>query len=242
MTIFPAIDIRGGRCVRLTQGKADAETVYFNDPVEPARRYKQAGAGWVHVVDLDGAFAGEPANLDAVTRIAATGLKVQMGGGMREVGTIERAFAAGVQRVVVGTRACQEPDFARELAERFGAQVAVGIDAKNGKVAVRGWVDTTDVTVESLAETVSKNGIQHIIYTDIATDGMLTGPNFEAQQHLLKTFPKLNLIASGGVAQLSDLQRFADIAQSHANLEGVIVGKAIYEGHIDVKTAIATTL
>ncbi len=241
MTIFPAIDIRGGRCVRLTQGKADAETVYFEDPVEPALQYQAVGAQWVHVVDLDGAFTGEPANLDVVQRIAATGLKVQLGGGMRDFAPIEQAFAAGVQRVVVGTRACQDPAFACDLSERFGTQVAVGIDAKNGKVAVRGWVDTTEVTVEALAETVFKNGIRHVIYTDIATDGMLTGPNFEAQQALLKAFPELNLIASGGVAQLSDLERFAQIAQDCPNLEGVIVGKAIYEGRIDVKAAVAST-
>ncbi|MGF1484103.1 MAG: 1-(5-phosphoribosyl)-5-[(5-phosphoribosylamino)methylideneamino]imidazole-4-carboxamide isomerase [Opitutales bacterium] len=239
MTIFPAIDIRGGRCVRLTQGKAQAETVYFEDPAKPARQYRDAGATWVHVVDLDGAFTGQPANLAAVQRIADLGLQVQFGGGLRSVEVIEQAFAAGVTRVVVGTRACQEPDFARELAETYGAQVAVGIDAKNGQVAVRGWVDTTDVTVNSLAETVSNFGIRTVIYTDIATDGMLTGPNFAAQAELMSAFPSLNVIASGGVSAQADLARFAEMSKTHANLEGVIVGKAIYEGRIDVASALS---
>jgi phosphoribosylformimino-5-aminoimidazole carboxamide ribotide isomerase len=239
MTIFPAIDIRGGRCVRLSQGRADQETLYFDDPAEPARQFRTAGAEWVHVVDLDGAFTGTPANLEAVEAIAATGLKVELGGGLREGATIERAFAAGVARVVVGTRACQEPAFVGELARRFGDRVAVGIDAKEGRVAVRGWVDTTEVTVDSLARLVNDNGIRHIIYTDIATDGMLTGPNFAAQREILAAFPGLNVVASGGVSQLGDIERFAEMAKAHPNLEGVIVGKAIYEGNVRLEEMLA---
>ena len=151
MTIYPAIDIKSGRCVRLTQGRADQETVYSENPAEVAAEFKQAGSAWVHVVDLDGAFAGEPANLDKVAAIVAVGMKVQLGGGLRTRASVERALGAGVSRVVIGTRAAESEAFVAELVAAFGDKIAVGIDAKNGQVAVKGWVDTTGTSALGLA-------------------------------------------------------------------------------------------
>jgi len=232
--IFPAIDLKNGRCVRLTQGRAAEETVYYEDPVEPALAFKAAGATWVHVVDLDGAFEGAPRNLAHVARIAATGLNVQFGGGMRTLNDIEEAFHAGVRRVVIGTRACVEPQFVTGLVHRFGAErLAVGIDAKDGRVATDGWKNVSHARAEELGRRVCDLGIQTLIHTDIATDGMLTGPNFPAQEAMLRATPA-RLIASGGVSRREDIARFAEIAKVHTRLEGVIVGKAIYEKKVEL--------
>ncbi len=239
MQIFPAIDVKNGRCVRLTQGRASEETVYFDDPVEPALAFQKAGAEWVHVVDLDGAFDGIPRNLAHVARIAATGLRVQLGGGLRTLNDVEEAFHAGVQRVVIGTRACHDPEFVTGLVHRFGAErLAVGIDARDGRVAVDGWKNTSVVRTEELARRVCDLGIQTIIHTDIATDGMLTGPNYKAQQAMLLATPA-RLIASGGVARREDVVKFAEMAKVHPRLEGVIVGKAIYEKKVDLGELLA---
>lgn len=238
MHIFPAIDLRGGRCVRLLQGKADAETEYFRDPAEAARLWKEGGSEWVHVVDLDGAFDGTPRNWESIKKIAAVGMKVQMGGGIRSLETIERAFEAGVSRVVIGTKACESEEFVADIANRFGEKIAVGIDAKGGKVAIKGWVDTTEQTAIDLAKRVVAHGVQTIIYTDISTDGMLTGPNLEAQKEMLEA-AGCNVIASGGVARREDVAALARLAADHPNLLGVIVGKALYEGKVDLKDLIA---
>lgn len=238
MNIYPAIDIKGGRCVRLLQGKADQETRYFDDPVEPAKHFKSLGAEWVHVVDLDGAFEGNPTNLKAIQGIVAEGLRVELGGGMRDFPQVEAALAAGVERVIIGTRACTDPEFVGELIQRHGAErVAVGIDAKDGCVAVKGWVETSAVKALDLALRMESLGVRYLIYTDISRDGMLTGPNFEAQQHMLKS-TSLHLIASGGVASNEDIEQFASMAQQFPNLDGVIVGKAFYEGRVDLKRAL----
>jgi phosphoribosylformimino-5-aminoimidazole carboxamide ribotide isomerase len=237
--IFPAIDLKNGRCVRLLQGRAAEETVYFDDPVEPALAFKSAGAEWVHVVDLDGAFTGVPHNLASVARIAATGLRVELGGGMRTLDNVEQAFHAGAQRVVIGTRACTGPAFVQGLVHRFGPErLAVGIDARDGRVAVDGWVNISTVRTQELARRVCDLGIQTLIHTDIATDGMLTGPNYAAQTALLLHSPA-RLIASGGVATRDDIARFATMARAHPRLEGVIVGKAIYEKKVDLADLIA---
>lgn len=238
MIVYPAIDLRGGRVVRLLQGRADAETVYFHDPAEPAGQWKAAGAEWVHVVDLDGAFAGASANRDAVARILESGMKVQLGGGMRSIESVGAALEAGVSRVVIGTRAATEPPFIGELVQAFGAdKIAVGIDARDGKVAIKGWVDTLETDAFELAREVEGHGAQTIIYTDISRDGMLVGPNFETQQAMCEAVA-CRIIASGGVAYQSDLERFRKMAQSHANLDGVITGKALYEGKIDLDAAL----
>ena len=241
MTIYPAIDIKAGRCVRLTQGKADQETVYSLHPAEVAAGFKAEGSDWVHVVDLDGAFRGEPQNLDAVAAIVATGLKVQLGGGLRDAASVGRALAAGASRVVLGTRAAESADFVAEMVKLHGERVAVGIDAKNGKVAVKGWVDTTDTGALELARRVAGLGVRTIIYTDIGTDGMLTGPNLPAQAAVAEAVETTGaqIIASGGVAVLGDVSALASLARTHANLHGVIIGKAIYEKRLTVAQALA---
>ncbi len=233
MTIYPAIDIKSGRCVRLTQGRADQETVYAENPADVAAEFKAAGSGWVHVVDLDGAFAGEPQNLAAVQAIAALGMKVQLGGGLRTRGAVERALGFGVSRVVIGTRAAESEAFVGELVQAFGDKVAVGIDAKDGKVAVKGWVDTTGTGALELAQRMGALGVRTIIYTDIGTDGMLTGPNFAAQEAML-ALGTFNVIASGGVSRREDVAKLAEMARRHANLDGVIVGKALYEKRVSL--------
>jgi len=239
MTIYPAIDIKGGRCVRLTQGRADQETVYSENPAEVAVQFKQAGAEWVHVVDLDGAFEGESKNLSVVRAIAATGLKVELGGGLRTRLAVERALGIGATRVVIGTRAAESEEFISELVKCFGAQIAVGIDAKNGLVAVKGWVDTTGTTAIGLAQRMDALGVSTLIYTDISTDGMLTGPNIEAQSAMLEAV-KCRVIASGGVSVQQDVATIMALAKKYANCDGVIIGKAIYEKRVDLAQALAT--
>ncbi len=234
MIIYPAIDIKHGACVRLVQGVAEMETLYHEDPIEPAEEFKAAGAEWIHVVDLDGAFTGEMKNLEAVQRIAATGLKIQLGGGIRSLEDIETALKAGVTRVVVGTRACQDKAFVVEMAQKFGESVAVGIDAREGKVAVKGWVETTDTPAVNLAQSVAEVGIKTIIYTDIATDGLLRGPNFEGQKQMWAAVP-CKVIASGGVSDTHDIVHYKNLSARFDNLDGVIVGKAIYENRVNLK-------
>ncbi len=238
MTIYPAIDIKSGRCVRLTQGRADQETVYAENPADIGAQFKAAGSGWVHVVDLDGAFAGEPQNLAAVQAIAALGMKVQLGGGLRTRASVERALGFGVSRVVIGTRAAESEAFVGELVQAFGDRIAVGIDAKNGQVAVKGWVATADLSALTLARRMDMLGVRTLIHTDIGTDGMLTGPNLPAQEAMLGA-GRFNVIASGGVSRREDVVKLAELAGRHANLEGVIVGKALYEKRVDLPDLLA---
>ena len=233
MTIYPAIDIRGGRAVRLLQGRADQETVYAEQPAGVAAEFKAAGSAWVHVVDLDGAFSGEPQNLAAVQGIVATGLKVELGGGMRSRETVERVLSFGVSRVVIGTRAAESERFVGELVQQFGEKIAVGIDAKDGKVAVKGWVDTTGTGALEMAKRMDGLGVRTIIYTDIGTDGMLTGPNFAAQEAMLNA-GNFNVIASGGVSRREDVVKLAELSRRYGNLDGVIVGKALYEKRVEL--------
>jgi phosphoribosylformimino-5-aminoimidazole carboxamide ribotide isomerase len=238
MIIYPAIDIRGGRCVRLTQGRADAETVYAEDPAKVAAGFKAAGADWLHVVDLDGAFSGEPKNLEVVGRIAALGLRVQLGGGLRSRASVDRAMAMGVARVVIGTRAAESETFVSELVAAFGDRIAVGIDAKDGRVAVKGWVDTTGTSALGLARRMSELGVSTLIHTDVGTDGMLTGPNYAAQEAMLDAV-RSRVIASGGVSRREDFVRLLEMEKGRPNLDGVIVGKAIYEGRVDLGDLLA---
>jgi phosphoribosylformimino-5-aminoimidazole carboxamide ribotide isomerase len=236
--IYPAVDIRQGRVVRLLQGKADQETVYYDDPAGPARLWAKAGADWVHVVDLDGAFTGVPSNWKAVEAIVGAGMKVEMGGGMRNVESVKRALDSGVSRVVVGTKAVDDRAFIAQLVKQFGRKIAVGIDAKNGKVAVHGWVDTAEASALDLAKVVAGMGVSTIIYTDISRDGMLVGPNFDAQSEMCASVP-CNVIASGGVGSREDIIRFAQMAKSYGNLDGVIIGKALYEGKVQLPDVLA---
>jgi phosphoribosylformimino-5-aminoimidazole carboxamide ribotide isomerase len=239
MIIYPAIDIKGGRCVRLSQGRADQETVYAADPVMVAEQFKKDGAQWVHVVDLDGAFSGESKNLSVVRAIAALGMKVELGGGLRSRLAVERALGIGASRVVIGTRAAESEPFVSELVKLFGDRIAVGIDAKNGQVAVKGWIDTTGTSALAMAKRMDALGVATLIYTDISTDGMLTGPNLPAQETMLAAV-KCRVIASGGVSQQNDVDVLKALAKTHANLDGVIIGKAIYEKRVDLVQALQT--
>ncbi len=229
MTVFPAIDLMGGKVVRLRQGRAEDATVYSDDPASVARKWAAAGACWLHVVDLDGAFKGEPGNMDAIRAIVrAADIPVQLGGGMREERFLEAAFEAGVKRVVLGSRASETVAFVGAMVERFGGgAVAVGIDARDGWVAVKGWTEKTEWDALELAEAVSLAGAGAVIYTDIATDGMLQGPNFAAMRKMAQTVD-VPVIASGGVSCADDVRRLAEIPGLH----GVIVGKALYDGQV----------
>ncbi|MGF0069001.1 1-(5-phosphoribosyl)-5-[(5-phosphoribosylamino)methylideneamino]imidazole-4-carboxamide isomerase [Candidatus Spyradosoma sp. SGI.093] len=235
MNIYPAIDIQGGHCVRLRQGLANESTRYFEDPAEPAKAFADAGSAWIHVVDLDGAFEGAPKNLAALERIAATGLKVEFGGGLRTAENVRAVLDAGAARAIVGTKAAHDDAFVAELVARFGGEkIAVGIDAKNGFVAVKGWVDVTTRRATELAGTAARLGVSTIIYTDIATDGMLKGPNFSALEEMLRS-TSANVVASGGVSRREDVVRLRGLAETYANLDGAIVGKAIYEKRVDLR-------
>jgi phosphoribosylformimino-5-aminoimidazole carboxamide ribotide isomerase len=238
MIVLPAIDLRGGKCVRLLQGRADAETVYADDPGAVARRFRAAGAEWVHVVDLDGAFRGLPANGDAVRAIVAAGMNVELGGGLRDEETIARALGGGAARIVAGTRAAESTDFVERIVRAHGAKVAVGIDARDGRVAIKGWVETTALAAVDFARRMEQAGVATLVYTDIATDGMLVGPNFRALEALLGAV-SCGVIASGGVASAGHIERLAAMAAVHPNLVGVITGKAIYEGTLGLGAALA---
>lgn len=237
MVVFPAIDLRGGKCVRLLQGRADAETVYSDDPGAMARSFRSAGAEWVHVVDLDGSFSGERRNIEAVQAIVAAGLKVELGGGLRDEAAVERVLSSGVARAVIGTRAAEDPAFVAGLVRAWGDRIAVGIDARDGLVAVKGWVETTQLTALDLAAKMEQAGVATLIYTDIATDGMLKGPNLNALKSMLSAV-RCDIIASGGIARLSHIEALARLAGQNRNLAGVITGKAIYERTLDLGDAL----
>jgi len=229
MILLPAIDLMGGEVVRLKRGRATEKTVYSSDPVAFAKKWEDSGADWLHIVDLDAAFSGEPGNLDAVEKICASvNIPCELGGGMRNFKNVSAAFSAGASRVILGTKACESPEYIAEVCTEFGGdRVAVGIDANHGKVAVKGWTETTSTSASDLALIAQVAGAGTIIYTDIATDGMLTGPNFSELENLLGLL-ECQLIASGGVSSADDLRRLAKIPRLH----GAIIGKALYDGHI----------
>jgi phosphoribosylformimino-5-aminoimidazole carboxamide ribotide isomerase len=237
-TIYPAIDLKDGKVVRLRQGLADAVTVYGADPAAMARQWAGQGAQWLHVVDLDGAFTGTPRNWDSVRRIlAAVEIPIQLGGGLRTREQIAEARAMGVTRCVVGTKACETTAFVGELAREFGAHVAVGIDARDGFVAVKGWVEKTKLAALDFARQVSDLGVQHIIFTDVSTDGMLTGPSLGPTSAVCAAV-KCNIIASGGVSSSADIAALRALAGKTTNLAGVIVGKALYDGRVSLPSVL----
>lgn len=237
--IFPAIDLKGGRVVRLSQGREDRETVYFDDPLEPARKFREAGAAFLHVVDLDGAFRGLRENQGILEQLAGLGLFLQTGGGIRCGEDVERVLELGVSRVVLGTRALEAPEFVAEMVDRFGDQIAVGIDAKNGKVATRGWVDVSEKDAVDFAREVSALGVRALIYTDISTDGMLTGPNLDAQMAMAEALPAdVELVASGGVSRAEDVDSLKALFRSNGNPQSVIIGRALYEGRLDLEEVV----
>jgi phosphoribosylformimino-5-aminoimidazole carboxamide ribotide isomerase len=233
--VIPAIDIRAGQCVRLLQGRVDQQTVYGNNPVAMAQRWVDAGAPMLHVVDLDGAFAGRLQNFAVIQRIVqAVTVPIQVGGGLRDLATIQTALEAGISRVVLGTVALEHWDLLVAATARFPGQICVGIDSQNGQVAVRGWQTVAPVETLAFARRVATPGVAAIVYTDIARDGTLEGPNLPGIAALAQHV-SVPVIASGGVSQVDDLRRLA--ALQPLGVTGVIVGKALYEGRFDYQQA-----
>jgi len=235
--VLPSVDIRGGRCVRLIQGDADRERVYGGDPVAAALRWQDAGAPWLHVVDLDGAFGGRPAN-DALigSLIAALRVPVEVGGGIRDLATIVRYLDAGAARVILGTAAVASPELLREACVRFGDRIAVGLDARAGAVVTEGWVTKGGEAALEAAVRVIAAGAARIIYTDTSRDGMLGGPNLDALEEVLRV-AAVPVIASGGVSSADDVRRLRTLEDR--GLEGVIVGRALYEGRVRLEDLLA---
>ncbi len=232
MLLIPAIDLKEGKCVRLRQGRMEDDTVFSDNPVEVAGRWVDAGAKRIHLVDLDGAFAGKPRNAEVVTAIAKAypNLPVQIGGGIRDEATIEAYLNAGVQYVIIGTKAVQEPQFVREMAAKFTGHVIVGLDAKDGKVATDGWATVSEFDVIDLATQFQNDGVVAIIYTDISRDGMMQGVNVEATVRLARAI-SIPVIASGGITNLDDIHALGTVAND--GIMGAITGRAIYEGTLD---------
>jgi len=235
MILYPAIDLKDGKCVRLLRGEMDRATVFGDDPAAQARAFAAAGCAWLHLVDLDGAVAGRPVNRDAVAAVLdAVEIPVQLGGGIRDRDTLEQWLAAGVARVVLGTAAVRDPDFVRAAAGAHPGRVAVAIDARGGRVAVEGWAETTPITASDLAARFEDAGVAAIVYTDIDRDGAMEGPNVGATAALARA-TRIPVIASGGIGSIADLRALKDCG---APLDGVIAGRALYERRIDLPSAV----
>ena len=233
MEVIPAVDIRNGKCVRLYQGDYDRETVFSDDPVAIAVQWKELGALRIHVVDLDGAAAGEPRNMPVVARIAKeTGLPVQLGGGIRTEATIEEALNAGVNRVIMGTIAIENPEMLKELCGKFGEAIVVSVDARNGYIATRGWLTDTESKALEFSKRLVSLGVKRMLYTDILRDGTLTGPDFITIRELTSD-GELPVIAAGGIATVDHLRKLKE-----TGVEGAIVGKALYTGDVDLREAL----
>lgn len=236
--LYPAIDLKDGQCVRLAQGDMERATVFNDNPADQARAFANAGTSWIHVVDLNGAFAGQPVNAAAVESIIeAVDVPVQLGGGIRDMAMVEHWLTSGVQRIVLGTVAVKNPQVVREACAAFPGRVAVGIDARGGRVAVEGWAETSDVKAEDLAKQFEDAGVAAIVHTDIDRDGVLQGPNLEASAALADAV-SIPVIVSGGVAALDDLRAIKDRAQTSSGVAGVISGRALYDGRIDLAEAL----
>ncbi|MBL9083908.1 MAG: 1-(5-phosphoribosyl)-5-[(5-phosphoribosylamino)methylideneamino]imidazole-4-carboxamide isomerase [Planctomycetales bacterium] len=234
LEVWPAIDLRGGQCVRLQQGDYNRETVFNNDPVAVARQFVADGGEYLHLVDLDGARDGKLVNLEVVRAItAAVEIPCELGGGVRTEDDIRTLLGAGLSRVVVGTKALREPEWFREMCHKFPNKIALGIDARNGMVATHGWLETSDVSAVAMARQFADEPIAALIYTDIATDGMLQGPNLAAMREMAEAV-SLPVIASGGVSSAQDVSKLTD-----TGVAGCIIGRALYEGHLTLKNALA---
>jgi len=236
MILYPAIDLKDGQCVRLLRGEMDKATVFSDDPAAQARAFQDAGCEWLHLVDLNGAFAGQPVNAAAVAAIlAAVDVPAQLGGGIRDMATIEGLLGKGLERVILGTVAVEDPALVRQAAAAFPGRVAVGIDARDGMVATKGWAEKTDVNAIDLARSFEDAGVAAIVYTDINRDGAMAGPNVAATAALARAVA-IPVIASGGVSSLTDLKALKDCG---APLNGAISGRALYDGALDLGHAIA---
>ena len=234
MLIIPAIDLKEGKCVRLLQGRAEDVTVYSDDPAATAERWKDAGAELIHLVDLDGAFSGTQKNYEAIKSIrAAVDTKLELGGGIRDMETIDRLVGLGIDRVILGTAATEDPDMLQRASEKYPGQVLAGIDAKEGMVAIRGWVEVTGHKASEFAKAMEARGVAGIIYTDIKRDGMLSGPNIEETKNIADTVG-IPVIASGGIRNMEDIK----VLLEAGCIWGAITGKAIYSGSLDVVEAI----
>ena len=237
MNLYPAIDILDGRAVRLRQGRRDDVTDY-GSPLAMAQQWSVQGASWLHVVDLNGAFAGEPVNIEAIEQIrtACPGVRMQVGGGIRNLPAMQRLFSAGVDRVILGTAAVSDPELVDEAIAAFGERVAVGIDARDGTVRLNGWTRDAGLAAVDLAAQLERKGVRRVIYTDIARDGLLGGVNVDATERLIEA-TDLQVIASGGVSSRQDIERL--VALAHERLDGAIIGKALYEGTVDLREALS---
>jgi len=236
MDIFPAIDLLEGRCVRLYQGDYDRFQVFHDNPADVAQQWASEGATWLHVVDLDGAKAGKPVNLEAIAAIVeAVSVPIQVGGGLRDRASVAQLLELGVQRVILGTVAVEQPQLVASLCQEFPGRIVVGIDARNGKVATRGWLETSEVSATDLAQQMQQLGAVAIIYTDIHRDGTLSGPNLDALRELATSL-SISVIASGGVSSITDLLSL--LALEPLGVTGAIVGRALYTGDISLKQAI----
>lgn len=239
MLVIPAIDLKEGRCVRLEQGLMEKDTVYSNSPAAQAKIWQEQGGELLHIVDLDGAFAGVPRNKAAIEAIVrAIDIPTELGGGVRDLATIEAYLQLGIGRVILGTVAKEKPELVQEACRLFPGRIVVGIDASNGFVAVRGWADVTEKKATEMAKEMEGFGVEAIIYTDIARDGMMQGPNLEATRALAESI-RIPVIASGGVSSLKDIENL--MAIEDAGVVGVITGKAIYSGALDLRAAVALT-
>ena len=239
MILYPAIDLKGGACVRLRRGDMDQATVYSDDPAAQARAWQDAGCQWLHVVDLDGAFAGKPVNAAAVDAILAIAtVPVQLGGGIRDRAGIERWLDAGIRRVILGSAAVKNPALVHEACRAHPGRIAVGIDARDGIVATEGWAESSGLPAAELAARFEDAGVAAIIYTDIGRDGMLTGFNLDATLGLAARL-RTPVIASGGAGSLADLRALVDAGLPSARIDGAIVGRALYDGRIDLREALA---
>ena len=233
MIIYPAIDIKDGRCVRLVQGKFNDVTVYSDNPVDMAIKFEEMGAQYLHVVDLDGARFGQPQNIAIASEMAVRlGIPIQLGGGIRTIETMEIILCKGIERIILGTSAVNDHELVKKAVQSFGNNLAVAIDAKDGLVAIEGWAKTSSFTAVGFARKMEELGAKVIIYTDISRDGMLKGPNLKAMEEMVKAV-KINVIASGGVTNIQDIKNLKEIGVS-----GAIVGKALYTGDVDLKEAI----
>jgi phosphoribosylformimino-5-aminoimidazole carboxamide ribotide isomerase len=235
--LFPAIDLKNGECVRLVHGDMNQATVFNNDPAAQARTFQEQGFEYLHVVDLDGAFAGEPVNAEAVRRIlSGLTMKMQLGGGVRDMKTVRGWLESGVTRVIIGTAAVSDPDFVREAARLFPGRIAVGIDARDGRVAIEGWAKTSNISALDLGRRFEDVGVAAIIYTDIGRDGALAGLNIASTVALAETLA-IPVIASGGLASIEDIRRLTE--PDCARLGGAIAGRALYDGRLDPREALA---